>query len=231
MKNNSNSTVGLVNGSMAVAKKAARVKPVTRRREFISKLADRSESIAVGSASISPYPLGTQVTSDTLLYSASRLSDNALEWIQKHDKYRIAEVEVFVTLTSKSKNGAVDRTAPVEVYFYEDTDADPGTQTSWIRVMDRSNLGRVVLNAYMPSQRLISFKPTITYAAGAIDQNPANIVPKKDVWLDALATQQLYSGLRVFSCCAQQDSNPASPSYDYTLSFQTRYHVEASQPL
>lgn len=187
------------------------------------------QSDQVLSASQSPFPVGSQITGTTLLFAANELSTNALEWIQKHDKYRISEAEVFVTLTTRSRGTNIDRTAPVEVYFYEDTDADPATATSWIRTSDRDNLGRVVLNAFHPSQRLITFKPTVTLAAGAVAQNPANIVPGKNVWLDALSVNQFYSGLRVFSACPQTDSQ--GQSYEYTLSFSARLTIEAMQPL
>lgn len=223
------SGLGLVNGSMAVAKSAAKVKNIMRTRHFMKSVADIESSEQVLSASQSPFPVGSQYTASTFLYNVAGLSTNAIEWVQKHDKYRISQVEVFVTLNARSRNGSVDRSVPVEVFFYEDTDADPATATSWIRVQDRDNLGRVVLNALTPSQRILTFKPTLTFAAGAVDQNPANVVPKKDTWLDALAIQQLYSGLRVFSCCPQTDSS--GQSYEYALTFQTRITIEAMQPL
>lgn len=226
---NQSNMVGLVNGSMAVAKKAAKVKNITRKRHFLQSLAQVEASSQVLSASQSPFPVGSQFNTGTLLFAASKLTTNAQEWIQSFDKYRISEIEVFCTLQSKSKTGAADQTAPVEVFFYEDTDADPTTQTSWIRLADRTNVGRVVLNAFNPSARLVTFKPTITLAASVIEQNPANIVPKKDTWLDALSLQQLYSGVRYFSACPTTDAQ--GQSYDYTLNFQMRHTVECMQPL
>lgn len=221
--------VGLVNGSMAVAKKAAKVKNITRKRHFLQSLAQIEASTQVLSASQSPFPVGSQFSAGTLLFAASKLTTNAREWIQNFDKYRISEIEVFCTLQSKSRTGTVDQTVPIEVFFYEDTDADPTTQTSWLRLADRTNVGRVVLNAFNPSARLVTFKPTITLAASVIEQNPANIIPKKDTWLDALSLQQLYSGVRFFSACPTTDAQ--GQSYDYTLSFQMRYTVECMQPI
>jgi len=221
--------VGLVNGSMAVAKKAAKVKNITRKRHFLQSSAQVDISQQVLSATQSPFPVGSQFSAGTLLFSASKLTQNAREWVQNFDKYRICEIEVFCTLNSRSKTGSIDQTAPVEIFFYEDTDADPTTQTSWLRTADRTNVGRVVLNAFNPSARLVTFTPTITLAASVIDQNPSNIVPKKDTWLDALSLQQLYSGLRYFSACPTTDAQ--GQSYDYTLSFQVRYSVECMQPI
>lgn len=196
---------------------------------FMNNVSELASSQQVLSASQSLFPVGSQYTSSTILFAANELSTNAIEWIQKHDKYRISQVELFATLVTRSRNSAVDRTAPVELYFYEDTDADPTTTTSWIRTSDRDNLGRVVLNAFHPSQRLITFKPTVSYAAGAVDQNPANVVPKKDMWLDALSINQLYSGVRVFSACPQTDSS--GQSYEYSIAFTYRLTIEAMQPL
>lgn len=228
-KHNTSSATGLVNGSMAVTKQAAKVRKLTRKRHFLSKVAVRSSSTQVLSASQSLYPVGSQYSVATMLFAADQLSTNAQNWIQMHDKYRIAEIEVFATLTSASRSGSVDRTAPVEIFFYEDTDADPSTTTSWIRVSDRDNLGRVVLHATQPSKRLITFKPTTTFSAGAGDQAPSNVVPKKDCWLDALAINQLYSGLRLFSACAQTDGQ--GQSYEYQINLEARYTVECQQPL
>jgi len=229
--NNNNMVVGLVNGSMAVAKQAAKVKLVTRSRHFMAKRAELTSSQMAQTSTQTPFPAGCQFAAGTLLFSLSELSDVAIAWVQSHDVYRFASIEVFVTLVSRSKSGYVDKTLPVELYFYEDTDAEPSTQTSWIRTGDRENLGRVVLNATHPSQRLITFKPTITFAAGQIDQNPSNVVPGKNTWLDALTTAQLYSGLRFFSACPQVDSVISSATYDYSLAFNYRVKVEAKQPL
>ena len=222
-------SVGLVNGSMAVAKQAAKVKQILRKRHFLNEVSTLESSSQVLSSSQSNYPVGSQFTSGTLLFSASELSANAVSWIQSHDKYRIAQVEIFATLVSRSRNGGVDRTAPVELYFYEDTDADPATLTSWIRLQDRDNVGRVVLNAFTPSMKLVSFKPTPTFSAGSSAQDTANLIPGKNAWLDALSLQQLYSGLRTFSACAQVDTS--GQSYDYTIAYTVRYTIEASQPL
>lgn len=221
--------VGLVNGSMAVVKKAAKVKNIQRHRFFMNRQSELVSSEQVLSGTQSPYPVGSQFSAGTLLFAAVEFTDNAISWIQSHDVYRMAEVEVFVTLVSRSKTGGIDRSLPVELYFYEDTDAEPVTQTSWLRTADRDNLGRVVLTVLQPSQRLITFRPTVTLAAGAIDQNPSNIVPGKNQWLDALAIQQLYSGLRWFSCCAQTDTQ--GQTYDYSLAFTYRAKIEAKQPI
>jgi len=228
-KKNSSSAVGLVNGSMAVARQAAKVKNITRRRHFMQLNSELVSSSQVLSATQSPYPVGSQFSAATLLFAATELSQNAQSWITSHDKYRVNQIEIFVTLASKLKDGSPLANQPVEVYFYEDTDAEPTTQTSWLRTCDRDNLGRVVLNAFQPSMRLITFKPTATFAAGPIDQNPGNVVPKKDAWLDALALNQLYSGLRVFSCCAQADT--VGETYSYSLAFSYRVTIEASQPI
>jgi len=228
-KAKSNTAVGLINGSMAVAKQAAKVRTLTRKRHFLVKNSTLGNSTQVLSSTQSPYPVGSQFSAETLLFGAVELQPNAIQWIQSHDKYRIAQVEIFATLVSRSKDGGISRTTPVEIYFYEDTDADPSTLTSWIRVADRDNVGRVVLNAFTPSMRLATFKPTVTYAANTGSQNPSNAIPSKSQWLDALAVDQLYSGLRVFTACPQVDTQ--GQSYDYSVAFTTRYTVEASQPI
>jgi len=226
MSNKSN-IVGLVNGSMAVARKAAKVKDTIRKRHFLTSKAVYTDSEQVLSTTQSPYPTGTQFTAETLLFEANDLSTNAQEWIQKHDCYRISGVEVFVTMTHLSRED--DQSVPVEVYFYEDTDADAGTQTSWIRVQDRDNVGRVVLSPAQPSARLISFKPTASFAAGSSSQATANMIPGKNTWFDALSINQIYSGLRLFSCTPTR--NTSGSTFQYTLAIQRRYTIEARQPI
>jgi len=222
-------TVGLINGSMAVAKRSGKVKNVTRKRIFMAPVAEMVSSSQVLSAVESPYPVGSAYSTGTMLFSISELSEQARKWIQQFDKYRILSIEVFVTLVSRSKNGSIDRTAPVELYFYEDTDADPDTTTNWVRTCCRDNLGRVVLNATYPSMQLLSFKPTATFKASQIDQNPANMIPDKNAWFEALHLNQLFSGVRWFSCCPQVDTQ--GQSYEYSLGFQQRVTVEVSQPI
>lgn len=190
VKNNQGSSVvGLVNGSMAVAKQAAKVKNVIRRRCFLESVAKAKTLQQALSQTQTPYRVGSQFDSTTLLFSATELSANAKVWIQSHDKYRITKVEVFAnyTVITESSDGRTLLPAfdPVEVYFYEDTDADPGTATSWIRTHDRDNVGRVVLTPQNPSQRLITFKPTLTFAAAAgVEESPSNVLPNKNQWLE-----------------------------------------------
>ena len=226
---NNTSAVGLVNGSMAVARSSAKVKDSVRTRHLMTSVSVLESSQQVLSQSQSPYPVGSTFADATLLFSASQLSQNAQDWIQKFDKYRIKQVEVFVTAVAKTRGTNVTGNAPIEVYFYEDTDADPATLTSWIRTSDRDNLGRVVLNSFTPSMRLITFKPTLTFAAGTGAQDPSNVIMPKDSWLDALALPQLYSGLRVFACCARTDTS--GQTYEWQLTFNSRFTIEAKQPL
>eukprot|EP00493_Phyllostaurus_siculus_P025248 UN25592 len=142
---------------MAVAKGAAKVRNITRKRHFMQAVSELTSSSQVLSSTQSPYPVGTQFSAGTMLFAASELSNNAQNWIQTHDKYRVAQIEVFATLVARMEDANL-KSVPVEVYFYEDTDAEPSTQTSWIRTMDRDNLGRVVLTSFNPSMRLVTFK-------------------------------------------------------------------------
>jgi len=223
-------TIALVNGSLAVRRGAGKVKNITRSRHFFQEDAVIMTSEQVLSGTQSPYPTGSQFANRTVTFSANKLTTNAQNWIQLHDRYRIREVEVLATLTSNTRGNNVDKTLPVEVYFYEDTDADSSIQTSWIRVADRDNLGRVVLNAFMPSQKLISFKPTASFSVNTTaSQSPNNMIPSKDQWMDALNLNQQLSSLRIFSCCAATDST--GNTYEYNLGLQIRYHVEVQQPL
>jgi len=214
---------------MATSRAPARVKNVRRSRHFLAEKAIVSESSQVLSSSQSPYPVGSQYSAETLLFAARDLSANAREWIQKHDKYTVDQLELFCTLTSSTRGTAIDKNLPIEVYFYEDTDADPATQTSWIRTQDRDNIGKVVLNAFNPTARLIKFKPTITLEADASLQSPANIIPPKGTFVDALSLNQKFSGVRVFACCPAADAQ--GQSYDFKLNFTWRAKILAKQPL
>jgi hypothetical protein len=226
-KQNNNNIVGLVNGTMAVAKKAAKVRNLIRKRHFLTSKSVYADSEQVLSTTQSPYPTGTQFLAGTLLFEANDLSANAISWIQSHDRYRISQVEVFATISHLSRED--DQSVPVELYFYEDTDADVGTQTSWLRVQDRDNVGRVVLTQAQPSMRLITFKPTISFAAGSAAQATANAIPDKNAWLDALSINQIYSGLRYFSCTPTR--NTSGSTFQYTLALTRRYTIEACQPI
>jgi len=176
-----NRQVNLVNGSLSVKRNSGRVRNITRKRHFFEKDARVIPSEQVLSGTQSPYPVGTQFSAGTFIYSGLYLHQNATSWIQNYDRYRVTEVEVFCTLTSKSETGSIDGNVPVEVFFYEDTDADATTQTSWLRVSDRDNLGRIVLNSLMPSQKVISFRPTASFKADSVtSQSPANVIPRKE---------------------------------------------------
>jgi len=222
--------LALVNGSLSVRKKGGRVKNISRVRHFMEQRARIVASQQVLSQTQSPYPVGSQFNATTLVFSASFLTNSAQSWIQTCDQYRIREVEVFATLTVASRNGGVDRSIPVEVYFYEDTDATIANTTSWIRVSDRDNLGRVVLNSFCPTKKLISFKPTPTFDATNADPlSPSNLIPSKNAFLDALSLAQQYAGFRSFTCCPQTDAT--GQSYEYSVSYSCRYTVEARQPI
>ena len=230
MVNNKNTTLmGTVNGTMASQGRPERVRSVTTKRHFLSEVARTYDSEQVLSTSQSPYQLGSAFANGTVLFAASDLGPNAESWIKSYDKYRITDVEVFATLTTRLR-GSVERNIPVEVYFYEDTDADTATSSSWIRCRDRRNLGKVVLNALTPSQRIAKFKPTPSFNANeATVQSPSNTIPSKNIWMDALAINQKYSGLRFFAACPTADAQ--GQTYDFTISLMTKYTIEATQPL
>jgi hypothetical protein len=213
---------------MAVARQAAKVRNVTRSRWFLEGKAETDLFTQVVSATQSPYGLGSQFSQSTLTFSATELSDNAQAWIASHDRFRVSQIEVFANYNINNTAGgpALDQ---VELYFYEDTDVDPSVATSWLRTSDRENLGRVVLTAQNPSQRLITFKPTPTLNAGTLAQDPSNIVPSKDAWLDALSLAQKYAGLRVFGACSRRDTS--GQTYQVFVSYLVRYQIEARQPI
>ena len=214
---------------MSNFREPAKVKNVERVRHFLTDNAVVMESEQTLSTSQSLYPIGSQIAYSTLLFRAKDLSPTAIAWIESHDQFRIDEVEVFATLTSRTRGNAVTSNIPVEVYCYEATDADPATVTSWIRTQNRTNLSKNVLTALNPSVRLARFKPTITLAANASSQNAQNIIPRKGTMIDALATDQWFSGLRIFSACPQTDSS--GQSYDYQISLSRRYKIVAKQPI
>jgi len=227
-RNTNTSLMGTVSGTMASQGRPERVRTVTTKRHFLEEKARIYPSEQVLSSTQSPYPVGSQFNAGTLLWDMTDLGPNAVEWIQSYDKFRILDVEVFATLTTNFPDEP--RNIPVELYFYEDTDADNNTQTSWIRVRDRRNIGKVVLNSFTPSMRIAKFSPTVSFAAsGTNSQDPSNMIPKKNQWLDALATEQRHSGLRFFSACPTTDSSGAS--YKYTINLMTRITVEATQPI
>ena len=219
-----------LSGSMTPSSGGGKVSKVVRDRKFLTSRALILDSEQVLSQTQSPYPVGTQFSATTMLFSAESLSTAAKAWIQNYDKYRILLVEVFATLSFNVKDGVGVKNVPVEVYFYEDTDADLTTQTSWIRTSDRLNVGKVILTELAPSQKLISFQPTASFAASSVtSQSPANVVPKKGLYIDALSLAQVHSGLRMFTCCPQPDAS--GQTYAYQVNLTTRYHIQVTQPI
>lgn len=219
-------------GTMAVTSNAAVNKPIIRRRQFLQAVAVRNESEQTLSATQSFAPVGSQFTANTLLFQMKEFGQNAVGWVQTHDLYKIEKIEVFATLEQSSTSDGYDnfQTGPVIHYCYEDIDADPATQTSWIRLQDRSNLCRVVLRANNPSVKIAELNPTPTFAASSGEtQSPANMIPTKGAWLDAVAIEQFYAGLRCFSACPKVDSS--GQTYRYSITYEVRAHVAAKQPI
>jgi len=227
--NNRRAVVVSNTSSMLPTKGAGRVTAQTTTRHYLANSkAFVSETVLSTTQSI--YGLGSQFTAGTLIFSAEQLSAAAKVFIQSFDKYQISNIEIFVTYTIKSLTGRVERNAPVNLWFYEDTDCDASSATSWLRVRDRRNLGMVTLNSLTPMKRLLSFKPTPSYdTSTVVSQSPANIVPKKGQWLDALNLSQQMAGFRFFGASPAQDSS--AQSYEFKLDFSTRYTVSMQQPI
>lgn len=215
--------------SMLPAKGAGRVTSQTTTRHYLTNAREYA-SQQVLSTSQSVYPVGSQFVAGTQTFSVQELSANAQSFVQSYDKYKITNVEIFANLTQRSRTGGVDRNLPVDIWFYEDADADATTQTSWIRTRDRRNLGNVTLNALKPKARLLSFEPTPSFSADTVtSQSPSNLVVKKGVWLDAANIAQQMAGFRFFAACPQTDSS--GQSYDFTLYITTRMTVATQQPI
>jgi hypothetical protein len=215
---------------MNTAKENARIRNVSTTRRFLERNYRRYFSEQVLSESQAPTPVGSQYIQGTMLFSIGRLSQAAREWVQKYDKYRIREVEINVYSNAKleSVNTPME-SVPITLYAYEDQDADPDTQTSWVRVSDRQNLACMTLNSAYPRHHVVRFNPTPSMAANTVLQNPANIIPGKNAWLDALAIDQEHAGIRFFAICPTTDNT--GKSYRYELNFEVRYTVEVQQPL
>jgi hypothetical protein len=224
-----NSTAMVVSGNMSPTKGAAKVRSASTKRHGFEKTFRTFASTQVLSQSQSPFGVGSQFTEGTLVFSPSLLSDQMQAFIQSYDKYRICEIELFCTMNSAVRGGGnIDKTVPVHLYFYEDTDADTSVSTSWIRVQDRRNLGKVVLHATNPSQRLISFKPTASFSNQNVS-NVNNMQMSKNTWTDALSLVQEFSGVRFFAATPAADST--GNTFQFILHFEARYHLEMTQPL
>lgn len=215
--------------SMLPSKGSGRVTTQSTSRHYLSN-ATRYQSQQVLSSSQSVYPVGSQFLAGTQTFSGEQLSASAQAFIQNYDKYKISNVEIFVNLAQRSRQGQVDRSVPVDVWFYEDADCDSSTQTSWLRTRDRRNLGNVTLTSINPKMRLMSFEPTPTYVANAtVSQSPTNIVPAKGKWLDALNLSQQMAGFRFFAACPQVDTQ--GQTYEFDIYMTTRYTVVMQQPI
>jgi len=192
-------------------------------RKAMTKQSDRYTSVPVFSAPQSPFGIGSQFCSGTLTASADKLSTSAQAWIQSHSRYRITDVEVFVTLTTKFLDGDADRNVPVVIYFFEDPGCSNLVATLWPTVSDRMKLSRMVLNAAEPSQRLITFSPTLML-------NPEatllfSLSSTKDVWLQTDNLTQQMAGVRFFAASPTVGSN-----YEFNVVFEYSYTLAACQP-
>lgn len=215
--------------SMLPAKGAGRVTSQTTTRHYLTNAREYT-SQQVLSSSQSVYPIGSQFVAGTQTFSAAELSQSAQSFVQSFDKFKITNVEIFANLAQKSKTGGVDKNIPVDIWFYEDADTDSSTQSSWLRVRDRRNLGNVTLNALKPKARLLSFEPTPSFAVNSTtSQSPSNLVIKKGAWLDAANLSQQMAGFRFFAACPQVDA--LGQSYEFALYLTTRMTVATQQPI
>jgi hypothetical protein len=229
VRNKKSSRAVALTSSMLPASGAGRVSSQTSTRHYLSDATEYT-SEQVLSATQSLFPVGSQFVAGTQTFSANQLSSNAQGFIQSYDKYKITNVEIFANLASKSKSGSVDKNIPVDIWFYEDSDCDSVTATSWLRTRDRRNLGNVTLNAFKPKARLLSFEPTPSFNATSVQsQSPTNIVLNKGKWLDALNLSQQMAGFRFFAACPQVDAS--GQSYDFSIYLTTRYTVALQQPI
>jgi len=196
-------------------------------RPFLFSKWVRSESETALSGVSSPAGLGSQFGAATLVFSASKLSANAQNWIQSYDAYRFRKLEIYANLIVSEKAANYTSDAPVIHYCYEDIDTDDSIDTSWIRLSDRSNIGRCVLRPSQPSVKVASFTPQPTFAASS-GSSPTDLIGKEMDWVDAIDLALVWTGLRTFHTRVYQDpSGSAEPPMKYEIYYEARVSVDA----
>lgn len=216
---------------MSVARNPARERNRTVTRRFLLRKAQHRVSADVLSDSQSPFILGSQYGSNHFTFNAADLSTSAQEWIRQHDLYRVMSAEMFVTAHVESRTNTTKQTVPIHHYCYVDPDTSESQSSSvtpWYDIIDRENLARVVLRANNPSIKIATWSPRPLFSPVSGD-NPANVIPDKQSWIDSLILTQEHSGVRSFACCPVE--SPQNDAYRFFLDYEIRVTIQCKAPL
>jgi len=218
-------------GSMSVARNPARERNTIRRRCFLFPIWDVKGSQPVLSQSSAPGPLGSQYASDHITIKPSLLSQQAKEFIQNSDRYRVTKAELFVLSTVTADTNTTKATAPIVHYAYCDVDSSEsqtGGVTPWYDVLSRENVSKCTLRSNNPTVRIAMWNPRPLFDPST-GNSANNVIPGKQTWIDSLNLGQQWNGVRTFSNCPVE-SEP-SDRYKYQLHYELRVTIECQAAL
>jgi len=226
------SALSVFNGSMSVARNPARERQTIRTRKFLLPVWIERTSAIVLSQTSSPGPLGSTYASGHITIKPNDLlNQNAKEFIQNSDRYRISSAELFVMSIVDAKTNTTKSTAPIAHYAYVDGDtseSQTGGVTPWYDVTSRDNVSKCVLRANNPIIKVATWNPRPLFQPQT-SNNPANIIPSKSSWCDSLYLDQEWNGVRTFSSCpTQSDQND---QYKFALYYELRVTIQTQAVL
>lgn len=231
---NNNSAVALMRttaGSMAIATNPAKERRTIRTRQFLMPVWTVRNSSPVLSQSQSPSQVGSQYASGHITVTPNNLGPNAIEFIQNSDRFRITKAELFVLSDVTAKTNTTRGTAPIVHYAYCDSDtsiSQSGGVTPWNDIISRENISKATLRANQPTMRIAHWNPRPLFDPTG-GNNPANIIPSANQWMDSLILNQEFSGVRTFSCCPA-DTN-GNDVYSYNLNYELRLTIQTQAAL
>lgn len=234
-KNNNNNSVVVAMrqtaGSMAVASNPARERKTVRTRQFIVPTWKTKTSSTVLSETESPSILGSQYQSNHITVKPADLGNQAIQFLQNSDRYRIIKAELFVMSDVSAKTNTAKATAPIAHYAYCDSDtslSQTGGTTPWIDIVSRENISKTTLRANAPTMRVAHWNPRPLFDPSG-GNNPSNAIPNANTWMDSLITNQEFSGVRTFSCCPVESA--PNDQYRYNLHYELRVTVQTQAAL
>jgi len=218
-------------GSMGVATNPAKERKTIRTRQFLVPVWEKRTSSQILSQTQSPAPLGGQYCSDHITIKADSLGQNAREFIQNSDRYRITKAELFVLTTVDAKTNTTRGTAPITHYAYCDADTSVNQSTGvtpWLDVVSRENVSKVTLRSNNPTMRIAQWnpRPILDPESG---NSPANLIPSPNSWVDSLYLSQEHSGVRTFATCPSNSDQ--QDNYQFYLYYEIRVTVQTQAAL
>jgi len=230
-------TMNAVGGSMNIARRPERLRKTIHQRQFLTNDLI-APSVQAPNSNITPCGAGSQYAYRNILFNGNLCSDEAKNWIKRHDQYTISEVEVFASVTFYNEsNSFVEGTSDsfhVRHYCCVAPDVASNLVPEWSDLRDRQNLSQVVLRPSMPQALIAKFTPRPKFPPASSGNSANNMIGQEGQYIDAQNLEQEFSGLKCWSVCPRRDfSNglTTSKTYYYKVNYSIRLTVKAKTPV